>query len=74
MRRRVPIYEDGWFTRRDQAPVTREKFLGVLSSVDTIMVRATLAQNMVSTSISRVNMDIAVPQQTGGPLALGRIK
>ena len=74
LRTRIPIYEDGWFTRsgRDQTPVTREKFLRVLSSIDTILVRATLAQNMETTSLSRVNMDIAVPQKTGGPLALGR--
>ena len=72
-RRRIPIYEEGWSLRRGSAsrPATREEYLRVLSSIDTILVRASVARNMETAAISRVNMDIAVPQATGGPPALG---
>ena len=43
----------------------------MLSSIDTILVRASVARNMESAAISRVNMDIAVPQVTGGPPTVG---
>ena len=72
-RRRVPVYEDKWFIRRGrtQIPVTREDYLRVLSNIDTILILASVDQNMDTASISRVNMDIAVPQVTGGPRACG---
>ena len=72
-RHRVPVYEDGWAIRRgnQKIPATREDFLRVLSNIDSILVRATIARDMSRTSISRVNMDIAVGQQTGGPPAVG---
>ena len=70
---RITLYETGWFIRRGntQIPATREDFLRVLSNIDSILVRATVAQNMATASLSRVNMDIAVPQMTGGPLVQG---
>ena len=72
-RHRIPIYEEGWTIRRGSAgrPVTREEYLRVLSSIDTILVRASVARNIESAAISRVNMDIAVPQVTGGPPTQG---
>ena len=72
-RRRIPIYEEGWSLRRGSAsrPATREEYLRVLSSIDTILVRASVARNMETAAISRVNMDIAVPQETGGPPTVG---
>ena len=72
-RNKVPVYEDGWVIMRGniKIPATREDFLRVLSSIDSILVRATVARDMESSSISRVNMDIAVAQQTGGPPAVG---
>ena len=72
-RLRVPVYEDGWVSMRGNVkiPATREDFLRVLSSIEAILVRATVCRDMERTSISRVNMDIAVGQQTGGPPAVG---
>ena len=72
-RLKVPVYEDGWVIMRGNTkiPATREDFLRVLSDIDSILVRATICRDMESSSISRVNMDIAVGQQTGGPPAVG---
>ena len=36
-----------------------------------VLVRASVARNMESAAISRINMDIAVPQVTGGPPTQG---
>ena len=70
---RVPIFETNWFIRRGRAkvPVTREDFLRVVSNIDTILVRASVAQDMSTAGLSRVNMDIAVAQATGGPRSRG---
>ena len=71
--RRVPVYEDNWLIRRGRAkiPVKREDFLRVISNIDTILVRASVSQDMATASLSRVNMDIAVPTVTGGPRVHG---
>ena len=70
---RVPLYESGWFMRRGnaQTPASRADILRVLSNLESVLVRASLAQNMRTTSLIRVNMDIAVSQVTGGPRVQG---
>jgi len=70
---KVPIYENGWFSLMGgvRSPATREDFLKVLSNIETILVRATVARDMDEASIKKVSMDIAVPQMTGGPPASG---
>ena len=70
---KVPIYEQGWFSLRggSKNPASREDFLNVLSNIETILVRATVAKDMDEASIKKVSMDIAVPQMTGGPPAFG---
>ena len=45
--------------------VDREDFLRVLADIETILVRASVAHNMDTAAIARVNMDIAVPQVSG---------
>ena len=72
-RLKVPVYEEGWVIMRGNTriPATRQDFLRVLSSIEAILVRATVCRDMERTSISRANMDIAVAQQTGGPPAVG---
>jgi len=72
-RNKIPLYEQGWFSLRGGArnPARREDFLKVLSNIEAILVRATVARDMDSTSIKKVAMDIAVPQLTGGPPTSG---
>jgi len=67
-RNKIPMYEQGWFSLRGgRRPATREDFLKVLSNIEALLVRATVARDMESTSIKKIAMDIAVPQMTGGP-------
>jgi len=72
-RNKVPMYEQGWFSLRGgvRNPATREDFLKVLSNIETILVRATVARDMNEASIQKVALDIAVPQMTGGPPTSG---
>ena len=72
-RLKVPVYEEGWVVMRGNVkiPATRQDFLRVLSSIEAILVRATVCRDMERAAISRVNMDIAVGQETGGPPAVG---
>jgi len=72
-RNKIPLYEQGWFSLRGGArtPATREDFLKILSNIEAILVRATVTRDMDSTSIKKVAMDIAVPQETGGPPTSG---
>ena len=60
---------------RDHCPhiwlVDREDFLRVLADIETILVRASVAHNMDTAAIARVNMDIAVPQVSGQAIRRG---
>ena len=51
--------------------VDREDFLRVLADIETILVRASVAHNMDTAAIARVNMDIAVPQVSGQAIRRG---
>ena len=71
-RNTVPLYETGWQLRRgsESLPPTRSDFMRVLANVTAVLVRATAVRDMQEAALLKVNMDIAVPQQTGGPPAI----
>lgn len=54
----------------NQQPATREEFLEALSSVEAILIRATLSNRMRATYLQNVIMDTAMPSNTGQPRAL----
>ncbi|XP_050723887.1 basement membrane-specific heparan sulfate proteoglycan core protein-like isoform X5 [Eriocheir sinensis] len=54
----------------NQQPASRSEFLKALSSIEAILIRATLSEDMLATFLSDVIMDTAVPSQTGQPRAL----
>ena len=43
----------------------------MLADIETILVRASVAHNMDTAAIARVNMDIAVPQVSGQAIRRG---
>ncbi|XDV46077.1 hypothetical protein PO909_014036, partial [Leuciscus waleckii] len=65
----VPFRESAW-TRTDGQPCTREHLLMALAEISVFMIRATYADNMAESSISNIQMDIAVPHSTGNERAL----
>uniref|UniRef100_A0A8C9WAM4 Heparan sulfate proteoglycan 2 n=1 Tax=Scleropages formosus TaxID=113540 RepID=A0A8C9WAM4_SCLFO len=65
----VPFRELAW-KRADGQPCTREHLLMALADITVFMIRATYADNMAETSISDIQMDIAVPHSTGNERAL----
>lgn len=52
-------------------PVTRADFLSALSNIESILVRATVKELTSSSSISDVELDTAVPQNTGQGMVSG---
>ncbi|XP_030623830.1 basement membrane-specific heparan sulfate proteoglycan core protein [Chanos chanos] len=65
----VPFRESAW-RRADGQPCTREHLLMALADTTVFMIRATYADNMAESSISDIQMDIAVPHSTGNERAL----
>ncbi|XP_067227657.1 basement membrane-specific heparan sulfate proteoglycan core protein isoform X17 [Chanodichthys erythropterus] len=65
----VPFRESAW-RRTDGQPCTREHLLMALADISLFMIRATYADNMAESSISNIQMDIAVPHSTGNERAL----
>ncbi|XP_048033334.1 basement membrane-specific heparan sulfate proteoglycan core protein isoform X21 [Megalobrama amblycephala] len=65
----VPFRESAW-RRTDGQPCTREHMLMALADISLFMIRATYADNMAESSISNIQMDIAVPHSTGNERAL----
>uniref|UniRef100_A0A672SXA5 Heparan sulfate proteoglycan 2 n=1 Tax=Sinocyclocheilus grahami TaxID=75366 RepID=A0A672SXA5_SINGR len=65
----VPFRESAW-RRSDGQPCTREHLLMALANISVFMIRATYAYNMAESSISNIQMDIAVPHSTGNERAL----
>ncbi|XP_066985998.1 basement membrane-specific heparan sulfate proteoglycan core protein [Macrobrachium rosenbergii] len=63
----VPLFEEN-FTMNQQ-PASRADFLNALSSVEAVLVRATVSNRMTSTFLRDVIMDTAVSSQTGQPRA-----
>uniref|UniRef100_A0A4W3GQQ4 Heparan sulfate proteoglycan 2 n=1 Tax=Callorhinchus milii TaxID=7868 RepID=A0A4W3GQQ4_CALMI len=60
----VPLRESGW-RRTNGQPCSREHLLMALAQIDLLMIRATFAEKMLETRISKIRMDIAVPHYTG---------
>ncbi|XP_031421931.1 basement membrane-specific heparan sulfate proteoglycan core protein isoform X8 [Clupea harengus] len=65
----VTFRESAW-RRADGQPCTREHLLMALADVTVFMIRATYADNMAESSLSDIQMDIAVPHSTGNERAL----
>ncbi|KAG7477685.1 hypothetical protein MATL_G00072180 [Megalops atlanticus] len=65
----VRFRESAW-KRADGQPCTREHLLMALAETAVFMIRATYADSMSETSISEIQMDIAVPHSTGNKPAL----
>ncbi|KAK7128964.1 hypothetical protein R3I94_017251 [Phoxinus phoxinus] len=65
----VPFRESAW-RRADGQPCTREHLLMALADISVFMIRATYADNMAESSISNIQLDIAVPHSTGNERAL----
>ncbi|XP_036447334.1 basement membrane-specific heparan sulfate proteoglycan core protein [Colossoma macropomum] len=65
----IVFREENW-KRPDGMPATREHLMMVLADLDDILIRASYHTEMRSSSISRVSMEIAVPNYTGQTQAL----
>ncbi|XP_073795137.1 basement membrane-specific heparan sulfate proteoglycan core protein isoform X12 [Danio rerio] len=65
----VTFRESAW-RRADGQPCTREHLLMALADINVFMIRATYADNMAETSLSNIQMDIAVPHSTGNERAM----
>ncbi|XP_069775261.1 basement membrane-specific heparan sulfate proteoglycan core protein isoform X3 [Narcine bancroftii] len=63
-------FREQFWKRPDGQPATREHLLMVLADLDEILIRATYSTDMISTSLSDVSMEIAVPFYTNRPQAL----
>lgn len=58
----------GWIridNNRGPRPASREDFLIVLTNIDSILVRATVASNTITTYLSDITLDTAVDTYTG---------
>lgn len=68
----VPLVEDGWFLLNSAVAASRSDFMRVLKNLRRVLVRATIADNLISTSIADVSMETATETaQPGAPLAKG---
>ncbi|XP_052450996.1 basement membrane-specific heparan sulfate proteoglycan core protein isoform X25 [Carassius gibelio] len=65
----VSFRESAW-RRSDGQPCTREHLLMALADISVFMIRASYTYNMAESSISNIEMDIAVPRSTGNERAL----
>uniref|UniRef100_A0A4W6FNJ1 Heparan sulfate proteoglycan 2 n=1 Tax=Lates calcarifer TaxID=8187 RepID=A0A4W6FNJ1_LATCA len=65
----VIFREENW-RRPDGMPATREHLMMVLADLDDILIRASYATDMRSSSISDVSMEVAVPNYSGFAQAL----
>lgn len=58
----VPLREEGWTLLNTAVAADRSDFMHVLKSLRRVLVKATLAENILSTSIADVSMDTATDQ------------
>nr|XP_054952810.1 basement membrane-specific heparan sulfate proteoglycan core protein isoform X2 [Pan paniscus] len=65
----VPFREQAW-QRPDGQPATREHLLMALAGIDTLLIRASYAQQPAESRVSGISMDVAVPEETGQDPAL----
>uniref|UniRef100_A0A8C9YF87 Heparan sulfate proteoglycan 2 n=1 Tax=Sander lucioperca TaxID=283035 RepID=A0A8C9YF87_SANLU len=63
------VSQENWH-RPDGMPATREHLLMVLADLDDILIRASYSTEMRSSSISDINMEVAVPNYSGLAQAL----
>ncbi|XP_034445775.1 basement membrane-specific heparan sulfate proteoglycan core protein isoform X2 [Hippoglossus hippoglossus] len=65
----IVFREENWH-RPDGMPATREHLMMVLADLDDILIRASYSTEMRSSSISEINMEVAVPNYSGLAQAL----
>ncbi|XP_056242096.1 basement membrane-specific heparan sulfate proteoglycan core protein isoform X12 [Seriola aureovittata] len=65
----IVFREENW-RRPDGMPATREHLMMVLADLDDILIRASYSTEMRSSSISDINMEVAVPNYSGLAQAL----
>uniref|UniRef100_A0A8D3BGI2 Heparan sulfate proteoglycan 2 n=1 Tax=Scophthalmus maximus TaxID=52904 RepID=A0A8D3BGI2_SCOMX len=65
----VVFREENW-SRPDGMPATREHLMMVLADLDDVLIRASYSTEMRSSSISEINMEVAVPNYSGLAQAL----
>ncbi|XP_051895600.1 basement membrane-specific heparan sulfate proteoglycan core protein isoform X2 [Pristis pectinata] len=63
-------FKEQFWKRPDGQPATREHLLMVLADLDEVLIRATYSTDMISSSLSDVSMEIAVPHYTNLAQAL----
>ncbi|KAF0035898.1 hypothetical protein F2P81_011210 [Scophthalmus maximus] len=61
--------KENW-SRPDGMPATREHLMMVLADLDDVLIRASYSTEMRSSSISEINMEVAVPNYSGLAQAL----
>lgn len=61
--------QENW-RRPDGMPATREHLMMVLADLDDILIRASYSTEMLSSSISDISMEVAVPNYSGLAQAL----
>ncbi|XP_035997428.1 basement membrane-specific heparan sulfate proteoglycan core protein isoform X6 [Fundulus heteroclitus] len=64
------IFREKNWRRPDGMPATREHLMMVLADLDDILIRASYSTEMLSSSISDVSMEVAVPNYSGLAQAL----
>ncbi|XP_069382458.1 basement membrane-specific heparan sulfate proteoglycan core protein isoform X23 [Paralichthys olivaceus] len=65
----IVFREENW-SRPDGMPATREHLMMVLADLDDVLIRASYSTEMLSSSISEINMEVAVPNYSGLAQAL----
>ncbi|XP_070400895.1 basement membrane-specific heparan sulfate proteoglycan core protein isoform X2 [Nothobranchius furzeri] len=64
------IFREEYWKRPDGMPANREHLMMVLADLDDILIQASYSTEMISSSISDISMDIAVPNYSGLAQAL----
>uniref|UniRef100_A0A673C7V2 Heparan sulfate proteoglycan 2 n=1 Tax=Sphaeramia orbicularis TaxID=375764 RepID=A0A673C7V2_9TELE len=64
------VFREEHWNRPDGMPATREHLMMVLADLDDILIRASYSTEMRSSSISDINMEVAVPNYSGLAQAL----
>ncbi|XP_029013106.1 basement membrane-specific heparan sulfate proteoglycan core protein isoform X4 [Betta splendens] len=64
------VFREEYWRRPDGMPATREHLMMVLADLDDVLIRASYASEMRSSSISDISMEVAVPNYSGLAQAL----
>jgi heparan sulfate proteoglycan 2 (perlecan) len=61
----IPLYENHWLSSDGQR-VSREKFMSVLASINSMLLKATHSYDVIAVSLLGVTLDIAVDKPSRG--------